>query len=98
MICGLYASFHKIALTHEALLHHSLQNLHIAATEAGTESFAEVFAHVRGHIDTNFVAQCGNAHREAEGRGESIQLLGVDSFLRRHINRDDGSWMHVRLV
>lgn len=81
--------FH-VALTHEALLHHGLQNLHIAATESGTEGFAEVFAHVCGHIDTDFVAQCGYTHREAEGCGESVQLFGVDSFLRWDIDRDYG--------
>lgn len=91
MICGLFASFHKNALTHEALLHHGLQNLHISAAEAGTKSFAEVFAHMRCNIDTNFITQCGYTHGKAEGCGESIQLLGVDSFLQRHINGEDGN-------
>lgn len=92
------ASFHKTSHTHKALLHHGLQNLHIAAAEAGTESFSEVFAHVRGHIDANFVTQCGYTHWEAEGCGESIQLLGVDSFLWRHINRDDPGCMFASCV
>lgn len=67
--------------TLESLIHHGLQNLHISSTEAGPKSFAEVFGHVGSNVNTDLISQCCCTHWEPKACGESIQLLGVDTFL-----------------
>src|SRR3712207_1680573 len=68
-------------LTQEALGHHLLQQVEASTSKPLPKGFAQIFCYVSCYIYSNFIHQCGSAHREAKARGKGIQLLRVNSFL-----------------
>lgn len=68
-------------LTQEALGYHLLQHFQASTCKPLPKLFAEIFCHVFCDIHTNFIHQCSGTHREAEARGQGVQLLRANSFL-----------------